>query len=43
MTYARYARAMRAGVKYVPRRIFEARAGQPLPKGAVVVNPQALQ
>lgn len=26
----------------MPRRIFEARAGQPLPKGAVVVNPQAL-
>jgi hypothetical protein len=32
-----------AGVKYVPQRIYELRAGQKLPAGAVVVNPSAFQ
>jgi len=31
------------GVNFIPRRMFEARAGQPLPKGAIVVNEKMLK
>lgn len=31
------------GVEFVPRRVYEARPGQPLPKGAIIINKSALK
>jgi len=34
---------VKGGVKFVPRRVYEARPGQAIPKGAVIINESALK